>query len=64
MNHMVSKERSSTVTAAWALCVAAIAAFATRRVVGRTRATADEARRALPGDDIITNPTNVAVEVN
>ena len=49
----------SALTAAWALFVAAIAAFATRRVVGRTRATADEARRALPGDDIITNPTTI-----
>ena len=56
---MVSTERSSAVTAAWALFVAAIAAFATRRVVGRTRATADEAHRALPGDDIITNPTTI-----
>ena len=56
---MVSTERSSAETAAWALFVAAIAALATRRVAGRTRATADEARRALPGDDIITNPTTI-----
>ena len=56
---MVSTERSSAETAAWALFVATIAAIATRRVAGRTRATADEARRALPGDDIITNPTTI-----
>ena len=39
---MVSTERSSAVTAAWALFVAAIAALATRRVAGRTRHLRDK----------------------
>ena len=63
MNHEAgatwSAQRSSAETPAWALFVATIAASATRRAGGRTRATADEARRALPGEDLITNPTTI-----
>jgi hypothetical protein len=48
--------RAMAGTAAGATLVGTLAA---RQVLRRTRATAEEAGRALPGDDIITSPTTV-----
>ena len=53
---MGSTQRNSAALAAGA---AWVAARAVHRVAGRTRATAEEAGRAVPGDDIITDPTTV-----
>ena len=39
--------------------VSLVGALAACRVLRQTRATAEEAGQALPGDDIITNPTTV-----